>query len=147
LKFDRIPGKVVGIYTRDQFKNVRPRQTDFGTNSREVIVQVAGEQNSEVRVRKDHPTIEEILGGAFMQDGAVFKFERVRSIIKLSLDYTTWDNRLLRCGVEVSPNAMIEEIVTEAQKRAEERQEEAKLHSMFRNGQPGLPLGLKRATN
>jgi hypothetical protein len=80
-----------------------------------------GEPERPVTVRKDDANIYEILGGAFemeefpaedklqlitnpfkMEDGAVFKFERVKTIAKMSLDYITWDNRLLRFGVDVS---------------------------------------------
>jgi hypothetical protein len=31
----------------------------------------------------------------------VFKFESVKTSVKLSLDYRTWDDRLLRFGLEV----------------------------------------------
>jgi hypothetical protein len=117
--------------------------------------QVVGEPEREVTIRKDDGIIYEILGGAFemeefpnedklklltkpfrMEDGQAFKFERARSIVMLSLNFTTWDHRLLRFGVEVPPKATIEAIVTEAQKKAEESREDVKFYSMFRNGQP-----------
>jgi hypothetical protein len=69
-----------------------------------------------------------------MNDGAESKFERHRSIVKLSLEYTTWDSRLLRFGVKVSPRASISDIIAEAQKRADEQLEYARFYLMYQNG-------------
>jgi hypothetical protein len=116
-----VPGTVGQTLGRHTFKNCVPRPGDMIVKSVEVKVQVVGEGEREARVRKD-ANIFEILGGAFagedlsdngklklltkpfkMTDGAVFKFERTRSVVKMSLYYHTWDDHLLRFGVEVSP--------------------------------------------
>jgi hypothetical protein len=51
-----------------------------------------------------------------MEDGAVFKIERVSLTARLALTVHIWDDSLRRCGVEVSPTASVTEIVREAQK-------------------------------
>jgi hypothetical protein len=152
-----VPGKVGEFCQREHFKNCRPRQGDFVYESVEVKVQVIGEGERTARVRKDEANMFQILGHAFtgeefpvedklklltkpfkMEDGAVFKLERVETIVKLSLDYTTWDNRLLRFGVEVSAMAMISEIVAAAQRKAEEQLEEAKFYTLYQKGRPSV---------
>jgi hypothetical protein len=80
-----------------------------------------------------------------LKNGAVYRFERVKAIAKMSLDYVTWDNRLLRFGVEVSPKATIGEIVAEAQKR---QRNNWRMHlDMYCTRKEGLqsPHGLKRS--
>jgi hypothetical protein len=74
-----------------------------------------------------------------MKEGVVFRFKRIKAITKISLDYVTWDNRLLRLGIEISPKASIMEIVAEVQKRAEEQLEEADRYWAFEKGRPAIP--------
>jgi hypothetical protein len=57
----------------------------------------------------------------------------------MSLDYITWDNRLLRFGIEISTKASLPEIVTEAQKGAEEQPEDAKYYALFEKGSLAVP--------
>jgi hypothetical protein len=68
-----------------------------------------------------------------MTDGAVFKFERIRCIVKLSLEHIAWDKGTLRFGVEVPTRATVAEIVAEVQKRADEPLEEARYYAMYQN--------------
>jgi hypothetical protein len=115
-----------------------------------------------VRVRKDDGNILEILWGAFemedfpetdklkvltkpfrMEEGDEFKFERIREKVKLNLDYTTWDQRALRFGVEVSPRTSIPDIVAEVQKRAKEPLEEARYYVMAQNSKIAAPPWLQ----
>jgi hypothetical protein len=112
---------------------------------------ILGEPDREALVRRNDAIICEILGGAFeseefsdsdelkpltiplkMENDAVFKFERIRRIVKLSLEYTTWDQRILRFGVEVPPMATVVEIVAKVQKRAEPLKE-ARYYAMHQN--------------
>jgi acyl carrier protein phosphodiesterase len=74
-----------------------------------------------------------------MQDGAVFRFERVRTVARLALGSLTWDKRTLRCRIEVSPNATLTEIVREAQKRIDEPLEDSNLYSLYHNGYLAMP--------
>jgi hypothetical protein len=124
----------------------------------EVIVQVVDEPNRPATVRKDDAKIFEILGGAFemeefsaddklrfltkplkMENGVVFKFETVKSVVRLSLDYITLDNRLLRFGVEVSPRATVREIVAATQDGAEEQLEDSRFYTLFQKGKIAGP--------
>jgi hypothetical protein len=114
---DLVAGNVGEIYLKEHYKTCRPRQADFVVRSIEVKVQVVGQPEREVAVRKDDRNIFEILGRAFeleessaddrlnlltkpfkMEDDAVFKFERIRTTVKMILGYTTWDNTLYQKG-------------------------------------------------
>jgi hypothetical protein len=102
--------------------------------------------------------IEEVLGGAFtgeiiptgdefklivkplkMQDGAIFRLERIKAVNKISLNYYTWDDRLLRFGIEIAPKATLGDIVAEAQKKAEEMLEEASHYRLTVKGVIAVP--------
>jgi hypothetical protein len=74
-----------------------------------------------------------------LKDGMVYRFERIKAVTKMSLDYITWDNRLLSFGIEISPNASITEIIAEAQKGAEERLEDAHRYIHYEKGRPSVP--------
>jgi hypothetical protein len=150
-----VPGEVGECYSVTQFEE--PRAPDATVTAIRVKVRVMGELERMMRVRKD-ASILEILGGALagedflesdklklptkpfkMQEDAEFRFETVRSIVRMSLNYTTSDGRLLRFGVEVSTNASLPEIIAEAQKRAEEGLEDPKFYSIFHIGNPVTP--------
>jgi hypothetical protein len=153
IRIDPIPGKVGERYLKEHFKTWRPRQADFVVKSVKFIVQVVGEPDRPATVRNDDANIFEIRGGAFeteefsaddklrlltkpfkTENGLVFKSERAKAVVGLSLDYITWDTRLLRLGVEVSPRATVKEMVTAAQKRAEEQLEDSKFYTLFQKG-------------
>jgi hypothetical protein len=120
-------------------------------------VQVEGELEREARIRPE-AIITEVLGTGFkdedfpktdilkllkeplkMEDGAVFLFERIQQIARLSLDDHTWDNRLLRLGVEVSPRATVTEILAAAQLRAGEPLEEASRYALYSGNKIAVP--------
>jgi ribonuclease HI len=124
-----------------------------------VKVQVIGERLRETHISTD-ASIEEILGGAFAHEevpgGDKFKpvdrplslegvptsrLERVRTMNRISLDYYTWDDRLLRFGVEIKLKATLAEIVAEAQKKAEEMLEDASHYKLTVNGSLAIPPG------
>jgi hypothetical protein len=60
-----VPGKIGETFAKEHFKTCSPRQGDFVVKSVAIKVQVVGEGEREVRVRKDDANIFEILGGAF----------------------------------------------------------------------------------
>jgi hypothetical protein len=57
----------------------------------------------------------------------------------MSLEYFTWDNRLLRSGVEVSPRATITEIIAAAQLRTEEALEDASRYALYSGEKLAIP--------
>jgi hypothetical protein len=120
--YEKVPGKFGQILQRSYFMNCHPRPADHPGDLVDLKIVVIGEPDREATVRRNDAIICEILGGAFaseefpeadrlmlltvpfkMTDGAVFKFERIRGIVKLSLEYITWDQRTFRFGVEVPP--------------------------------------------
>jgi hypothetical protein len=120
-----VPGQEGIEYRYQQFKIPAPRQILPGRLTFLVLIQVEGELEREARVRSD-ALITEILNIAFkdeefpktdklkllkkplkMEDGAVFVWERVQQIAHLELEYQTWDDRLLRFGIEVSSQATL----------------------------------------
>jgi hypothetical protein len=74
-----------------------------------------------------------------MEDGAVFLFERVQQSTRLSLEFVTWDNRLLRFGVQVSPRATLTEIFEAAQSRADEQLGNAFHYAVFSGDKIAAP--------
>jgi hypothetical protein len=103
-----------------------------------IEIKVTGDPEKEIQVIKD-VNIFEILSLTFegvdipadekvkvvvkplrMQDGAIFRVERVKTIAKLALGIMIWDGTVVRCGIEASPNATIAEMVREAHERLEE---------------------------
>jgi hypothetical protein len=106
----RITGKVGQELRRSDFKNCHPRPAESPEDQVVLKVVIPGEPDREAMVGKNDAIICEVLGGAFdseefpeadklrliqvprtMENGAVFRFERIRGIVKLSLEYITWD--------------------------------------------------------
>jgi hypothetical protein len=155
--YEAVPGVVGQVLEKHMFFTCVPRQGDQVVHSVTRKVQVVREPEREAFLRKDY-NIFEILRAAFagedfpadekiklltkrykMKSDAVFKFERVRTVARLALGCYTWDRRLLRFGVEVSPRATIAEIVAKAQLKAEEMLEDASHYDMFSNGHRASP--------
>jgi hypothetical protein len=76
-----------------------------------------------------------------MEDGAVFVWERSQQVVHLALEYQTWDDRLLRFGIDTSPRATMTEIFAAAQSKSEEPLEKASYYLAYSEGKvASLPL-------
>jgi hypothetical protein len=147
-----VPATVGQLLEPHTFKTCKPRPLDQLVGAWTVKVLVTSEPAREVQIRKD-ANIFEILVTAFadeelqaedrikvvvkplkMQDGAVFRCERVKTIARLNLVILLWDRSMARCGIVVSPNAIISEIWREAQKHVEEALEDPKCYGMYHSG-------------
>jgi hypothetical protein len=74
-----------------------------------------------------------------MQDGAWFRVEKVSLTARLALDVKIWDGSTGKCGVEVSPNATVAELVGEVQKRSDdELLEDPKRYGLFYRNQQAM---------
>jgi hypothetical protein len=74
-----------------------------------------------------------------MQDGALFRVEKVSIIARLALEAKIWDGSTRMCGIEASPAATVTEIVGEAQKRLnDEPLEDPKRYGMFYRNQQSM---------
>jgi hypothetical protein len=133
-----VPGILNTPIEPQHFKRCRPRPIDPLQGSWTIKLEILREQTREITIRKDAYQFE-ILSPAFegidltedervkfvlkplkMQDGAVFKVERISALARLALTVNIWDGSQRRCGVEVPLNATIGEIVREAQKKLDD---------------------------
>jgi hypothetical protein len=127
--------EVVGQEIAPADFNRIPRPLDPFIGSWNIKVTMKDADTKDLQVRRD-VTMVEILAMTFqgakfeadervkvstkpmrMQDGALFRVEKVSLIARLAPDVKIWDGSTRKCGIEVSPNATVAEIVEEAQKR------------------------------
>jgi hypothetical protein len=67
-----------------------------------------------------------------LEDGAIYRIERVSSKARLELRVHIWDGSTRKCGIEVAPNATLTEIVDQARlKIADEPLEEPQYYGIF----------------
>jgi ribonuclease HI len=133
-----VPGALNTPIEPHHIKLCRPRPIDPLQGSWTIKVEILREQTREMTIRKDayqfeilsldfegidlseDERVKIVLKPLKMQDGAVFKVERVSALAKLALTVNIWDGSQRRCGVEVSLRASIGEIVREAQKKLDD---------------------------
>jgi hypothetical protein len=83
-----------------------------------------------------------------LEDGAVYKIERIALVAKMAVVVHTWDGSTRRCGIEVPPTATKEEIVREAQRKLDDTKMEAPdMYTILFKGNPTAPPGEKRSMN
>jgi hypothetical protein len=151
-----VPGVIGQLLEPHEF-NCIPRPIDQITGSWNIRVIVKDNTTKELQVRKD-VNIFEILAMTFqgtvftpddrvkvlvkppkMQDGAVFRVEKVSLVARLALDVKIWDGSVRKCGIEVSANATMAEVVSEAQKKLnDEPLEEPRCHGLFHKNQQSM---------
>jgi hypothetical protein len=148
-----VPGVIGQLLEPHEF-NCVPRPLDQLTGSWNIKVTIKDADTKDLQVRKD-VTMVEILALTFqgvkfapdervkvltkpakMQDGALFRVEKVSMVDRLALDAKIWDGSVRKCGVEVSPSASVAEIVSEVQKRLnDEPLEDLKRYGMYYRNQ------------
>jgi hypothetical protein len=148
-----VPGTIGQLVEPREF-DVVPRQLDQLIGSWNIKVTIKDADTKDLQVRKD-VTIFEILAVTFqgvkfaaderakvltkpsrMQDGALFRVEKVSLIARLALEVKIWDGSTRMCGIEVSPSASVAEIVAEVQKRLnDEPLEDPKRYGLFYRNQ------------
>jgi hypothetical protein len=67
-----------------------------------------------------------------------FRCERERLVARLHLTVHTWDGRLLRCAIEVSPRSTLTEIVDAAQRRIDKGLEEVNQYVLYSNNREAV---------
>jgi hypothetical protein len=152
-----VPGILNALQEPLFIKRCIPRPIDPLQGSWKIKVETLRGPTREIEVRKDAANFE-ILALAFegidlpddervkivlkpprMQDGVVFKIERVTLTARLALTIQIWDGSSRRCGIEVNPNASITEIVSEAQKMIpNEPLEDERYYMICHKNQPVL---------
>jgi hypothetical protein len=145
------------------FKRCIPRPLDPAVGFWRIKVEILGGLTQHLQVRRDVYGVE-LLAQAFngvdfsendrvksvwkplkMEDGAVFKVEKVCLKSKLALTVHVWDGSIRRCGIEVSPTATIKEIVEQAQyKIDDERLEEPQIYVILHKGTPASQLWIQK---
>jgi hypothetical protein len=146
-----IPG-VIGQAVEPKEFDIVPRPLDQLIGSWNIKVTNKDADTKELQVRKD-VNIFEILAMTFqgvrfardervrimtkplkMVDGALLRVEKFSLTARLALEVKIWDGNVRMCGVEVSPNATVAEIVGEAQKMINDEPLEVRSDTAFSTG-------------
>jgi hypothetical protein len=150
-----VPGELNVPIVPSTFKKCIPRQVTGNVGHWDIKVDILKEQLRKIRIRQD-AIISEILAEAFsgiditneervkiiskpmkMEHGATYTVERSTPNVKLSLSVKIWDDTTRRCGIDVSPRALLKDIVAAAQVKIEDEiLEEAHRYVILHNGTP-----------
>jgi hypothetical protein len=158
-----VPGVLNAMVEPHHFKLCKVRPIDPAQGSWHIKVETLGGPTSEIEVRKDvymmellalayqgtdfaeGEKVKMVLKPLRMEDGAVFKIERVFLTARLALSIQIWDGSSRHCGIEVVPTATGAEIADQAQRRiGDEPLEEARYYNVFYRNQPASPPWIQK---
>jgi hypothetical protein len=145
-----VPGTLNAETPGSLFLGCLIRPLDPVVGSCDIRIEILREEVREVKVRKDIGPLE-LLAVAFrgllssplervrivskplkMEDGALFRFERVSSQVHLTLTVHFWDGTTRICGVEVLRSATLKEIVDQTRSKiVDEPLEDDSVYEIF----------------
>jgi hypothetical protein len=158
-----VPGCLNALVDPSAFTRLRPRPIDPAQGAWRIVVEILGDPPKEIEVRKevfglellhlafqgvdlsDSEKVRVVIKPLRLEDGAVYKIERVFQTARIALTVHIWDGSSRRCGIEVAPTATIAEIVGKAQYRIDDEPlEEARYYNILHKNQPAAPPWIQK---